>query len=137
MASEDLFYKSKNSKIVYIGGHGFWGRGVCTPGGVRKNFGGADTGGVEIIFLVDPGVILPKIVKWGVPSGPPGAPPPALVRGVCRVILGFRGGVHPPTPLPRAHVCPLNDWFSKKSFMLFAVFQRMKKKKKMNYFQDK
>ena len=90
------------------------GKGGCVHrGGVQKNFGaafgGADTGGVEIFFqggilLVDPGVILPKIVKLGVPSGPPGAPPPAFVRGVCRVILGFRGGVHPPTPTPRAHV---------------------------------
>ena len=95
-------------------GTGFGEGGVCTPGGCQKNFGaafgGADTGGVEIFFqgvilLVDPGVILPKIVKLGVPSGPPGAPPPAFGRGVCRVILGLRGGVHPPHPTPRAHLC--------------------------------
>ena len=62
-------------------GTGFGEGGVCTPGGCQKNFGaafgGADTGGVEfffqgVILLVDPGVILPKIVKLGVPSGPPG-----------------------------------------------------------------
>ena len=58
-------------------GTGFGEGGVCTPGGCP---------GVEIFFqggilLVDPGVILPKIVKLGVPSGPPGAPLPCLQQG--------------------------------------------------------
>ena len=73
-------------------GTGFGEGGVCTPGGVQKIFQGG-------ILLVDPGVILPKIITLGVPSGPPGAPP-AFDRGMCWVILGFRGGVHPPHPPP-------------------------------------
>ena len=59
---------------VDIGGHGFWGRGGVYTGGVEIFFQG-------VILLVDPGVILPKIVKLEVPSGPPGAPPPCLRQG--------------------------------------------------------
>ena len=70
--------------LCIIGGHGFWGRGGVYTGGVSKKFRRRlrwrRHRGVEIFFqgvilLVDPGVILPKIVKLGVPSGPPGAPP--------------------------------------------------------------
>ena len=80
---------------IIIGGHGFWGRGGVYTGGVEIFFLG-------VILLVDPGVILPKIVKLGVPSGPLGAPPLPSAGGVFRVILGFRGVCTPthPSPVP-------------------------------------
>ena len=84
-------------------GTGFGEGGVCTPGGVQKIFQGG-------ILLVDPGVILPKIITLGVPSGPPGAPP-AFDRGMCWVILGFRGGVHPGPPHP-PHPSPVPTYVS-------------------------
>ena len=58
----------KLPKGLIIGVHGFWGRGGFVHQVVEIFFQGG-------ILLVDPGVILPKIVKLGVPSGPPGAPP--------------------------------------------------------------
>ena len=66
-----------------IGGQGFWGRGVCVHRrGVRKNLAAPTPGGGNFfqggILLVDPGVILPKIVKSVVPLGPPNAPPPPV-----------------------------------------------------------
>ena len=90
-----------------IGGHGFWGRGGVYTGGVSEKISAPTPGGGIFfqgsILLVDPGVILPKIVKLGVPSGPPGAPPCLLRQGGVSGDFRFWGGVQPPhTPPP----CP-------------------------------
>ena len=90
----DLLFYTEMHSVIYksaiIGGHGFWGRGGVYTGGVSKKFRRRlrrrRHRGVEIFFqgvilLVDPGVILPKIVKLGVPSGPPGATLPCLRQG--------------------------------------------------------
>ena len=92
-----------------IGGHGFWGRGgvytrgvsekilappsvVPTPGGENFFSGG--------YFISRPRGHFAKNCKIGGPFGTPGCTPPAFGRGVCRLILGFRGGVHPPPTVP-------------------------------------